>query len=285
MVSRLLTKASWTYSDFIVQAKEAFKQLPSYAGFLCSEQIRTVILAIALAASRQRGSKSKYDLTAATTYFKLLVDANRQLSVEDKNLLDIIGPMEDDQISFELEDRPVQVLARHGFLRGVMNSVLSFIDGEIFGFRSKSYFLELDIFDIFRLKGHLTTCSEYWNKIPKYLKRRYSEEDPLFVVSDLRHGSYPQIWINPRTPFSKSTTVCFSKDFSVKTGDAQMNQVLDSIINMRNLGFHWRSMNWGTDFRIPRFYLEYGSGGFVIGDWALVAQYLHEKDLEENTQL
>ena len=193
--------------------------------------------------------------------------------------------MEDDQIIFELDDRLVQVLAKHGFLRGVMNSVLSYIDGKIFGFPSNKYFLELDIFDLFRLKGHLTTCSEHWNQLPKHLKRRYTEEDPLFVASDLQQGSYPRIWLNPRTPFSKRVTVCFSKDFSVKTGDPQMNQVLDSIITMRNLGFHWRSMNWGTDYRIPRFYLENETGGFVIGDWALIAQYLHEKELKENLQL
>jgi hypothetical protein len=285
MADRLRCAEYWSFPEFINQAEQAFKELPSYAGFLCSKQMRSLLLSMALAGSKKIDfyrKKEWFDKESALEYFKTLVKMNASISMGNESLRDNIGPMEVDWIREDIDDWPIRVMTENSFARGTMNSILVRFPGSLVDSDSNYLYSETDIFDIFRLRGNLEKAEDHWEQIPSVLKRRYQADSPVFVADSFERHQYPQIALSYDACARRITSVFQRDDASIKSGDIKMNEVLNRVLEERNLVFFWRGMNRMTDYRIPRLYVEGENGAVVIGDYALVAEYLYKKQKEED---
>lgn len=285
MADRLRCAEYWSFPEFINQAEQAFKELPSYAGFLCSKQMRRLLLSMALAGSKKIDfyrKKEWFDKESALEYFKTLVKMNASISMGNESLRDNIGHMEDDWIREDIDVWPIRVMTENSFARGTMNSILVRFPGSLVDSDSNYLYSETDIFDIFRLRGNLEKAEDHWEQIPSVLKRRYQADSPVFVADSFERHQYPRIALSYDACARRITSV-FQRDYtSIKSGDIKMNEVLNRVLEERNLVFFWRGMNRMTDYRIPRLYVEGENGAVVIGDYALVAEYLYKKQKEED---
>jgi hypothetical protein len=224
------------------------------------------------------------DKKSAVEYFKTLVKMNASISTCDERLIDNIGPMEDTWIEKHLERWPIKVLAENSFIRGTMNSILVRFPGSLVDSDSTFLYSETDVFDIFRLKGTLEKAEDHWEQIPGVLRRRYTADSPVFVADSFERRPYPRIALS-RDSYARWITAVFQRDdTSIKSGDPRTNEVLNRVLEERNLVFFWRGMNRLTDYRIPRLYAEGENGAAVIGDWALVAEYLYKKQKAKDRQ-
>jgi len=285
MADRLRRAENWSFTEFLEQAEQAFKEMPSYADFLCSKQVRWLLLSMALAGSKKIDfyrKKEWFDKESAVDYFKTLVKLNAFVSMGDKNLKDNIGPLVDDQIELDLDKWPIRVMAENSFIRGAMNNILVRFPGHLVDSDTDYLYSEMDIFDIFRLRGSLEKAEEHWKQIPSDLKRRYTVESPVFVANSFERRQYHRIALSSNASARYITSVFQRGDTSIKSGDPRMNEVLNNVLEGRNLVFFWRGMNSRTDYRIPRLYVEGENGAMVIGDHALVAEYLYKKQKEED---
>lgn len=285
MSDRLRRAETWTYPELINQAEQAFKEMPSYAGFLCSKKMRWLLLSMARAGSKKMDFYRRIewiDKKDAVEYFKLLVKMNVSISTGDERLMDNIGSMEDDWIEKELDKWPIKVLAENSFARGTMNSILVRIPGSLVDSASSYLYSETDVFDIFRLKGNLEMAEDHWEQIPSVLKRKYTPDSPVYVADSFERHLYPRVALS-RDSLTRGVTAVFRRDdISIKTDDPRTNEVLNDVLEGRNLVYFWRGMNRMTDYRIPRLYEDIENGAAVIGDWALVAEYLYRKQKEDD---
>lgn len=280
MADRLRRAERWSFPELINQAEQAFKELPSYAGFLCSGYMRTILLSMALAGSKKIDfyrKKEWFDTESAVNYFKTLVKMNASISTSDDKLMDNIGSMEDDWIEVDLDKLPIRVMAENSFVRGTMNSILVRFPGSLVDNESNFLYSETDVFDVFRLRGNLEKAEDHWENISSVLKRKYTINSPVFVADSFERHRYPRIALSRNACVRWTTAVFQREDTSIKSGDPKMNEVLNRVLQERNLVFFWRGMNKMTDYRIPRLYVEGENGAVVIGDYALIAEYLYKK--------
>jgi CRISPR-associated helicase Cas3 len=285
MVLRLGTSEELSFPALVQEAEEAFRELPSYSGFLCSQQVRIILLAMARAGSKTYDyftSREDIDIKAARQYFKSLINANQNVCVSDQRLVDNVGSLDDEDLDADLTKFPVEVMAKHSFARGAMNSILVRYPGHLLGLRESYLFAELDIFDVFRLSGDLDLASAYWSDIPRPLRRRYNKESTIFIVSGFAKQPLPKAWIDRNASARYRTSVFMRRQTTLRTTNPQIMDVINDILEKRNLVFFSRGMNRAADYRIPRIYAEEENGALVIGDWALVAEYLHQKQKEED---
>jgi len=287
MALRLGESEEFSFPDFVTEAEAAFHEFPSYAGFLCSRQAKTILLAMALAGSKTYDmyrKKEGLDFKAAIEYFKGLIEANRNVSMDGIRLIDSIGPLDDTQIEIDLERFPVEVMAKHSFARGTMNNILVKYPGRLVGSTEMQVFAELDVFDVFRLSGVLDSAGNHWSDLPKPFRRRYDEESSIFVAHDFAKHPWPKALIAQGASARNGASVFLRKQTTIRVRSPGLTEVMNNILEKRNLVFFWRGMSKATDYRIPRIYAEEENGALVIGDWALVAQYLHQKQKEEDRQ-
>ncbi|MEM2141677.1 MAG: type I-D CRISPR-associated helicase Cas3' [Candidatus Thorarchaeota archaeon] len=287
MTLRLGRSEEWSYPDFIDQAKEAFRDMPSYADFVCSRHVRTILLAMALAASREHDiyhKRTEYNVAEACEYFKRLVKANGKISMGQKQLIDVIGGLDDVLVRSELNKRTVSALATNGLLRGSINNVLVMYPGWLVGAPQGEVVAEADIFDVFKMEGKLERAERHWQTIPRQLQMKYSVDDPVFVVRDFRRSPLPRVSAAADARARHNVSLFNRSETTIKCHDRLMTDVINDLLEGRNLVFLWNSLRRGTDFRIPRLYCEDGGGALVIGDWAIVAHYLCEKQRMEDTR-
>jgi CRISPR-associated helicase Cas3 len=284
---RMRMKASWSFADFIDEVKTAFKSMPSYAGFLTSHHARRILLALALAGSRRRLTRwqrmRQSDLDAAVELFKYLVKANSSVRIDGTALQDSIDEMDDESIRSWLEDFQVEVMADHGFLRGTMNSVLSKVSLTALGLGSGQFVTEMDLLDVVRLEGHLEPLANHVKSIPKQMRERHGGADHVFIIESIRRGTYPKVSLSQRVAGSRTSRVYQDPDMHLRVPDREMMNVAERLLHRRNLAFYDSSMYPSADYRIPRVPADERPGSVVIGDWALVADYLSavRKEQEE----
>jgi len=286
MSDRLRCAEDWSFPGFIEQAEQAFKEMPSYAGFLCSKQMRWLLLSMARAGSQKTDfyrRRKWLDKKAAGEYFKTLVEMNASISTGDEKLTDNIGHMEDDCIEKELDRWSIRVMAENSFARGTMNNILVRFPGSLVDSDSTYLYSETDVFDIFRLRGNLEKAEDHWEQLPGVLRRKYTTDSPVFVADSFERHAYPRVALSRDSITRRITAVFQRDDTSIKSGDPRTNEVLNRVLDERNLVFFWRGMNRLTDYRIPRLYAEGEKGAAVIGDWALVAEYLYKKQKAEDS--
>lgn len=222
------------------------------------------------------------DLKSARQYFRALLEANQHVCVGEENLIDSFEALSDEDIEFELTKFPVEVMARNSFARGTMNNILVRYPAHLLGIEGSHFFAELDIFDTFRLSGNIETAENYWSDLPKPLKRRYDKESVVFVATDFAKQHLPKARID-RNAYARNKTAVFMRNqTTLRTSDPHVTDVINSLLQRRNLIFFWRGMNRTIDYRIPRVYAEEENGALVIGDWALVAEYLYSRQVEED---
>jgi hypothetical protein len=135
------------------------------------------------------------------------------------------------------------------------------------------------------MEGKIERARACWNSIPASFKKRYTEDDPVFIIEDLGKPSYPRILLTSDATVRNRTAVYNESDCHLRFQDKHIVTIGQYILNKRNLAFHWRSMTKHADYRIPRLYVENEPGGLVIGDWAYVAEYLLQKRLEADEKL
>lgn len=286
MATRMASVDTLSFDDFILHSQDAFKELPSYTDFLCSPEVRPLLLAMALAASKDPFSWTQdYDLKDAADFFVTLVDANCNTSTGDVNLRNIIGSLSEDDIEFELNSRTVETMAENGFLRGTMNSVLARFNTSTSSDTGGSVYTELDVLEMFRLTGHIEEAEKHWDSIPSPIKGRHSQDEPIFVLDDIERTGYPRVSARRGNPYENRIGVYLQKHVTVRFPDKKMAGIADQILHDRNIVFLWRRPDKLNDFRIPRLYLSGGSGALVVGDWALVAAYLHRIREQEDEKL
>lgn len=289
LADRLRTKGSWIFPEFVEQAHLALNELPSYADFLCSKQARTILLGMALAASRRtfaRGRRQEeFNYNEATSFFFHVVKMNSTVKFGDRSLVELIGSMDSEHVKCDLGSFRVKVLARYGFLRGTMNTILVLYPGHLIGSQKPSVYSEMDIFDIFRLGGHLESLERHWRLLPPRLKKRHSKTDILFVIENFEGSGYPVASVAPGAQRQRKASVYVEPHVHVKFKHPRMTEVGRKLLHKRNLVFHWRGMDRYTDYRIPRLFIEGERGGLVIGDWALIAEYLSLKQKEVDSRL
>ncbi len=281
MVDRLKDASMWTFPEFVDLAVEAFRELPSYAGFMCSPQAREMLLSMALAGSQELQfypeRRMTYDLQSAVEYFRFLVDANATASLGDRPLSETIGSLDSKIIEIDLGHPRVKTMAEYSFLRGTMNSILVVFPGALVGSELERVYSELDVFEVFRLRGRLASARNHWERLPSGYKRRYDENDPIFIVDELGRAEYPRVMLTPDA-YCRRHTAVFSDEVTIRVSNTQMRQVLRDLLENRNLVYFWRGMTKMIDYRIPRIYAEDENGAVVIGDWALVAEYLNKRE-------
>ena len=287
MAGRFSGQNHMEFNELLGHAIAAFSELPSYADFLCSSGARAILLAMALAAtmkhSRHGASSVGFDYPSAAQFFKELVLLNSGVRIGDHALTDVIGSLLDDEVLFDIKHRTIQTLAENGFLRGTLNSVVSRIGGGVLSPQSGPVFMETDLIEALRLQGRVEKASAYWEDLPLTLKTRYSPDTPLFSIDDLMWRWHPRVALSVKNPYKDHAATYFSRHSTVKFGNPAMAEVADSLLNERNLAFLWKGSGRRLDYRIPRLYLEQGEGALVVGDWALIAQYLWEKQQEADT--
>ncbi|NWF94512.1 MAG: type I-D CRISPR-associated helicase Cas3' [Candidatus Thorarchaeota archaeon] len=284
MATRLGEKNDWSYPDMIAQAEEAFRMMPSYAGFICSKQMRTLMLAMALAGSKEYDRyrrEEDFDYKAAQEYFLHLLEANKSVSIGGVKLVDVIGPTDANSLDVDLKRYTVKVMAKYSFMRGSLNSLLVRLPGGMIGISRDHVISEMDVFDVFRLSGKLEDASKHWASVPGPLKKRYDEDSPVFVANEFTRGGRPSASIDPGAQARRKTAVFARNDTTLRSRDRCMTDALNEMLEKRNLVFFWRGMTRMTDYRIPRVYADGESGALVIGDWALVAEYLAERARKE----
>ncbi len=281
MAIRLGAREHWSYPEMITQAEEAFQEMPSYADFICSKQMRTILLAMALAGSKTYDKyrrKEDFDYKAAQEYFLHLVKVNEIVSIRGSKLVDSIGPIDPTSLPSELKKKTIKVMAKYSFMRGSLNSILVRLPGKKIGIPKDYVISEMDVFDVFRLSGTLDEAFKHWNSIPETLKKRYGEDSPVFVANEITVGNRPSASIGPKACARHKTAVFVREDTTLHTHNPLMTESLNRLLEERNLVFFWRGMNKSIDYRIPRVYVDGENGALVIGDWALVAEYLAERE-------
>jgi len=277
MADRLRQEQSLTYQELVAHAIEAFREMPSYAGFLCSPQIRWLILSMAWAGSRERSFRKKQehiDLRDAVDYFKALVEMNAHLTFEGRRLADVIGSMDDTDIEIDLEHFVTETLGRHSLARGALNSILAWIPGRLTGRADGGSYCDLDVFDLFRLSGHIENVERHWNGLSKTLRARYEKTDPVFVAQGISEGGRPRAIVARNALCRHRVSVFVKGDVTIRTEDPRIGEIVEDILHKRNLVFVWRTANRVADYRIPRVYLDNEGGAIVLGDWALVVEYI-----------
>jgi hypothetical protein len=246
--------------------------------------MRRLLLSMALAGSKKMGFHRKkvlFERESAVEYFRTLAQLNASVSMGNENFAANVGSMVDDRIELDLDKWPVKVMAENSFVRGSMNNILTCFPSYLIDSDGDYIYSEMNVFDIFRLKGCLEKAEDHWEQIPSDLKRRYAVDSPIFVVDGYSRSEYPRIALSSDA-YARWTTAVFERnDVTIKSSDQRMREVMYRILGERNLVFFWRGMNRMTDYRIPRLYVEGENGAVVIGDWALVAEYLCQKQKEE----
>ncbi|MGV9170825.1 MAG: hypothetical protein ACOC38_12915, partial [Promethearchaeia archaeon] len=179
----------------------------------------------------------------------------------------------------------VETLAKFGFLRGAMNSIPTIYSGDLVGSQSDEIISEIDILDLLRMSGNLARAEDYWDSIPGKIKNRRNRSDPLFLADGLQKQGYPQVRISESAPHRNQTGVYMKSDIWIRGRGSRMNSIADSVLDRRNLAYYWRGITRRTDYRIPFVYADGEPGGLVIGDWALVAEYLDERRKQEDAGL
>ncbi len=284
MVDRLRDASSWSFPDLVNLAADAFRELPSYAAFMCSSQAREMLLSMALAGSQELEFYPKkrmtYNVQSAVEHFRFLVDANAAVSIGNESLSESIGPLESEIIKIDLYHPRVKTMAEYSFLRGTMNSILVAFPGALVGSNLAKVYSELDVFEVFRLRGRLEEAKAHWEMIPAAYKRRYGENDPVFIVEEIGKTDYPRVFVTSDA-YCRRCTAVFNDDVTIRVGNTRMRHILRDLLHRRNLVYFWRGMNRMTDYRIPRIYAEEENGAVVIGDWALVAEYLDKEEESE----
>jgi CRISPR-associated helicase Cas3 len=288
LADRLNDRAEWTFSNFVGEAHSALTELSSYAGFLCNSNVRNILYAMALAASRKPKSpydkRDRFDLDTAVDFFYELLEANGMVSIGGSTLKDIADEHDPKRIRSRLRSYSIKTMVKYGFLRGTMNSVLIRYPGNLIG-QESSIYGECDLFDLFKMKGIIEKAEAHWRNVPSELKKRYEENDPIFVVEDIGKPSYPLIVLTSDAAVRKRTAVYKEPECHLKFQDKYLSMIGQSILSERNLAFHWRNMTNQADYRIPRLFVENEPGGLVIGDWAYVAEYILQKRLEDDRKL
>ena len=277
MADRLRQDQTLTYQELVAHAIEAFREMPSYAGFLCSPQIRWLILSMAWAGSRERSFRKKrehIDLHDAVDYFKALVEMNAHLTFDGRQLVDVIGSMDDTDIEIDLEHFVTETLGKHSLARGALNSILAWIPGQLTGRADGGSYCDLDIFDLFRLSGHIESIERHWDRLNKTLRARYEKADPIFVAQSIGGGGRPRAVVTKNALCRRRVSVFARGDVAIRTEDPRIGEIIEEILDRRNLVFLWRTANRVADYRIPRVYLHEEDGAIVIGDWALVVEYI-----------
>lgn len=284
MADRLKRAEKWSFPNFIDQAEQAFKSMQSYAGFLCSKQMRRLLLSMALAGSKKIDfyrKKEWFDKESAIEYFKTLVKLNASVSIGNEDFMVNIGSIVDDRIELDIDKWSVKVMAENSFIRGSINNILICFPGHLIDSDRDYIYSEMDIFDIFRLKGGLEKAEDHWESIPSDLQRRYTIDSPIFIADSFKRCEYPRIALS-NNAYARQTAAVFERnDATIKPSDQRMKEVINRLLEERNLIFFWRGMNRMIDYRIPRLYVEGENGAVVIGDWALVAEYIYRKQKEE----
>ena len=277
LADRLAERSDWAFPEVVSQSHEALAELPSYAGFLCSPQAKKILLTMALAANRlprsHRDRRDRFDWESAADLYGMLLNANKSVSIGSACLRNRVEVSERRRIISDLKAYAVKVMVTHGFLRGAMNSVIALYPASFIG-TSTDVYAEMDIFDVFKTRGSVQSAEKHWDRIPAVLKRRHTKEDPVYVMRDVSRSERPKIVLTGDALVRYRTLVYQEPQCHFKHSDPLLSALGQKILNRRNIAFHWRSANRYTDYRIPRLYLEGEDGALVIGDWALVAEYL-----------
>ncbi|NHI84352.1 MAG: type I-D CRISPR-associated helicase Cas3' [Candidatus Thorarchaeota archaeon] len=288
LADRLISREEWSFSEFVEESHQALVELPSYAEFLCSKQVVPIVYSMALAAStkspRRNRQREMYDYDTAVQFFTEIVESNKDLAIGNATLAETIDVDDSRRIASRIKSFAVKTMVKHGFLRGTMNNVLVKFPGPLIG-QPSPVFAETDLFDVFKMKGHIEQASSYWSSIPARLKRRYTQDAIVFVVEDLGQPKYPRVVLTSDASVRRRTSVFREPECHLKYPDSHLAMLGQDLLSNRNVAFHWRSMNRRTDFRIPRLYVEEEPGGVVVGDWAFIAEYLLEKQTKEDKQL
>jgi CRISPR-associated helicase Cas3 len=276
LADRLSEKELWTFSELVEQAHLALLELPSYAGFLCSPQAGAILLSMALASNRLPHSPferhERFDYEAAADFYISILASNRHLSFGSRKLASSIGIPDRDKVLSDLRSYVVKIMVRHGFLRGTLNSILALYPAHLLE-TGVDIYAEVDLFDIFKAEGTVVQARHHWDRIPAAVRRRHSEDDPLFVIKELSRSGFPHVVLSSKAPVRWRPSVYREPECHLKHEDTHLSTLGHDVLNKRNIAFHWRSMNRHTDFRIPRLYVDDELGGLVIGDWVFIAEY------------
>ena len=286
LADRLNSKKEWSFPEFVDEVHEALTELPSYAGFLCSDKVQEILCAMALAACRIPWSPyqkyERFDYDSAAEFYYVLLQANERVSVGERPLGEALGNREPGFVRNCLKNRTVKAMVKHGFLRGTMNTVLVRYPGQLFGY-IHDIFTECDLFDLFKMSGTIHEAGGYWASIPTALKKRHTKESPLFIVDDLGVPSYPAVALSTDALVRYRTGLFIEPSCHLIYKDRYITNIGEKLLGGRNLAFHWRSLTRHVDFRIPRLYVDSEPGGLVLGEWSYVAEYLLEKQKEDNS--
>lgn len=279
---------TWDFSEFVNEAHEAFHSMPSYADFLCQSEARKIVLALALAGSREHTApwikKRKFKTKDALSLLKALLSANHQARMNQSSFSDIFEGLSDDLLEDEFYHPLVTTLANNGFLRGTMNSVIARMNPALLGLEGATFYTEMDIFDLFRIQGHLEPIDFHQHAIPADLRKRHQNSDVVYVVDDIDRGSFPRIRIGEGYIRRAKTRVFDREDYHLLTPDPKTSEVVERLIHRRNAIFYTPSSFILEDYRIPRIYADGLPGAVVIGDWALVAEYLLRTKKRSNSK-
>jgi hypothetical protein len=99
----------------------------------------------------------------------------------------------------DLRSYVVKIMVRHGFLRGALNSILALYPAHLLETGAGIY-AEVDLFDIFKTEGEVVLARHHWNRIPAAVRRRHSEDDPLFVIKELSRSDFPRVVLSSKAP-------------------------------------------------------------------------------------
>lgn len=276
--SSLTEKTTWSFSDFVSRSKEAFHSMPSYAKFLCATESETLLIALALAGSRQRNAPwiqgREFKPTQALDLLKSLLLANQNVQIGKYCVRDLFSDL-DDEFLLEEFDRPlVKILAKHGFLRGTMNSVIAYMSSNLVGVKNTTFYVEIDILEALRLRGHLEPISTHKKRIPYQIVKRHGLVDDIFVIDRIERNKYPRMRISSGYPRTMRTRVYQKDDYRILTDNIGMSETANQLLHWKNAICYTCYPSLLDDYRIPRVYTEDIPGAVVIGDWALVVEYL-----------
>ncbi len=278
---RFAASNEWPYTDFVSAAAQGFKSMPAYAGYLCSSTARRVLSSLATAGAREStrlgDHRRVFDRDAAAGLFQMLFEDNSTVALGDCRLKDNIGSLDEKDIASELKRRVTRVLAMHGYLRGTMNSMPVYVGAGVVS-DGHGFYTELDIIELARLRGHLEDIAQHEGQMPQTIRNRHRGKGHVFVIDSLeRVGSLPRIRLDRSLLGRRRCFVYDSSRMSMKTGDRRMDNIMDSILHERNIVFYDAELVVKSDYRIPRVYVEGGRGAVVIGEWALVVEYMYHK--------
>ncbi len=283
MVDRVAFADEWKFSHFIEEAKQAFKSLPSYAAFLCSDQVIQILLTMALSACKlPKKRNDEYDYDQAVEYFRYLASVNGHVKFKDKRLVDNTTDLNDDTILQLLRKKTVKAMVQNGFLRGTMNSFIVAFPGGLLTATSDTVYALLDILELYKLKGTLEDIDKHINKIPRHIKRVAKSAKWVFVVDKIEFQSRPRVYLNDMAYqyYGKKTGVFDNSIISVKP-NSHIARIIEKMLNERNLVYLLKDVQRRLDYRIPRIYTLDGNGALIVGDWALIGEYLSQSDNRE----